>query len=93
MGAFEILVGKSYSDQLMPKVPHVLKSLYDNDYVEEEVFIQWSSKVSHSLLEPYTVRRCLKLHIQKSVIGSCLLYGHANQRFDKQKLTFCSDIE
>eukprot|EP00794_Sanderia_malayensis_P020012 gene20012-21973_t len=46
MGAFEILVGKSYPDQLMPKVPHVLKSFYDNDYVEEEVFIQWASKIS-----------------------------------------------
>lgn len=46
MGAFELLVGKSYPDQLMPKVPHILKSLYDNDYVEEEVFLQWGSKVS-----------------------------------------------
>lgn len=46
MGAFEILVGKSYPDQLMPKIPHILKSLYDNDFVEEEVFLQWASKVS-----------------------------------------------
>lgn len=46
MGAFEILVGKSYPVQLMPKVPHILKSLYDHDLVEEEVFLQWASKVS-----------------------------------------------
>jgi len=46
LGAFEILVGKSYPDQLMSKVPHILKSLYDNDLVEEEVFLQWGPKVS-----------------------------------------------
>ena len=46
LGAFEILVGKSYPDQLMSKVPHILMSLYDNDLVEEEVFLQWGPKVS-----------------------------------------------
>ncbi|XP_065060480.1 eukaryotic translation initiation factor 5-like [Rhopilema esculentum] len=46
MGAVEMLIGKSYKTQLMPKVPHVLKCLYDSDYVEEEVFLQWGSKVS-----------------------------------------------
>lgn len=46
LGAFEILVGKSYPDQLMSKIPHILKSLYDNDFVEEEMFLQWGSKVS-----------------------------------------------
>ena len=40
-----MLIGKSYKTQLMPKVPHVLKCLYDSDYVEEEVFLQWGSKV------------------------------------------------
>lgn len=45
MGAFELLVGTLYP-QLMPKVSHILKSFYDNDLVEEEVLIEWGSKVS-----------------------------------------------
>ena len=31
--------------ELMTKVPHILKTLYDNDLVEEEAFFDWHGKV------------------------------------------------
>ncbi|XP_057315024.1 eukaryotic translation initiation factor 5-like [Hydractinia symbiolongicarpus] len=46
MGAFELLVGQYFPNKLMPKVAHILKSFYDNDLVEEEVLLEWGSKVS-----------------------------------------------
>lgn len=46
LGGFEQLVGVKYHDLLIPKVPMILKSLYDLDIVEEEVIIDWGSKVS-----------------------------------------------
>jgi len=46
MGAFELLVGQSFRDKLMPKVAHLLKAFYDNDFVEEEIILEWGSKVS-----------------------------------------------
>lgn len=45
MGGFEQLV-KMYSDTLMPKVPHILKTFYDTDILDEEVILEWSKKVS-----------------------------------------------
>lgn len=45
LGAFEMLVGKSYPEELMPKAAHILKALYDNDLLEEEVLISWAQKV------------------------------------------------
>ena len=32
--------------ELMAKVPHILKALYDSDLVEEEAFFEWHTKVS-----------------------------------------------
>ena len=29
----------------MPKVPHILKTLYDLDILDEEVLIEWGAKV------------------------------------------------
>jgi len=46
MGAFEITVGQAYPDALIPKSAHILKSFYDQDYVEEEVLLEWGAKVS-----------------------------------------------
>lgn len=45
MGAFELVVS-SYMTELLPKVAHILKMFYDCDYVEEEVILEWDSKVS-----------------------------------------------
>lgn len=45
LGGFELLVGKVYRDTLMPKVPAILKTFYDMDILEEEVILDWDSKV------------------------------------------------
>jgi len=46
LGAFEKLVGTEYHDDLITKVPTILKAMYDLDLVDEEVFIEWGKKVS-----------------------------------------------
>lgn len=35
---------------LLPKVPHILKGLYDLDLVEEEIMIEWGSKPSRKYI-------------------------------------------
>jgi len=35
-----------YKDQLMPKVPHIFKKLYDLDIMDEEVLLEWAKKPS-----------------------------------------------
>lgn len=45
MGAIEMIVAQ-FSTQLLGKVAHILKALYESDYVEEEVMIEWAGKVS-----------------------------------------------
>lgn len=45
LGGFECLV-KIHRDQLLSRVPHVLKELYDADLLEEEVILAWAEKVS-----------------------------------------------
>ena len=44
LGAFEIIVGKEHPE-LLPRAGHVLKALYDEDLVEEEVILEWADKV------------------------------------------------
>lgn len=41
---FEKLV-ETYQEQLLPKAAHILKSLYDNDILEEESILEWADKV------------------------------------------------
>ncbi|XP_003384405.1 PREDICTED: eukaryotic translation initiation factor 5-like [Amphimedon queenslandica] len=50
LDAFEILVGKVYPDVLLPRVPHILKSFYDEDILEEESILEWHDKVSKKLV-------------------------------------------
>ena len=38
-----MLVGEK--EQLMSKVPHILKAFYDEDIVEEEAVLEWAEKV------------------------------------------------
>jgi len=45
LGGFEQLINM-YHENLMPKVPHILKAFYDNDILEEEVILDWSKKAS-----------------------------------------------
>ncbi|XP_064601567.1 eukaryotic translation initiation factor 5-like [Liolophura sinensis] len=46
LGGLEQLIGNVYKENLMPKVPHILKTLYDLDILDEEVLIEWGTKVS-----------------------------------------------
>lgn len=46
LGGIEQLVGNVHKDTLLPKVPHILKELYDNDIVDEEVLLDWGKKVT-----------------------------------------------
>lgn len=45
LGAIEKVIDIK-REALLPKVPHILKSLYDNDVVEEEVLLEWGAKAS-----------------------------------------------
>lgn len=45
LGGIEQVV-KEHSTALLPRVPHLLKLLYDQDIVEEEVLLDWSKRVS-----------------------------------------------
>lgn len=54
LSGIEILVGKVHRDVLMPKVPHILKMLYDEDILDEEVILKWAGKPN-------------KKHVSKSV--------------------------
>lgn len=65
MGGFEKLVGEVYKDELKSKTLLILKTLYDEDILEEEAILEWSQKVSkkyvpravakeiHELVEPF----------------------------------------
>lgn len=46
LGGMERLVGVNHPETLMPKVPLILKALYDLDLVEEEVILAWGKKPS-----------------------------------------------
>uniref|UniRef100_A0A8C1BQ81 Eukaryotic translation initiation factor 5 n=1 Tax=Cyprinus carpio carpio TaxID=630221 RepID=A0A8C1BQ81_CYPCA len=45
LGGFECLV-KLHQSQLLPRVPIILKALYDADLLEEDVILMWAEKVS-----------------------------------------------
>ncbi|XP_067680863.1 eukaryotic translation initiation factor 5-like [Haliotis asinina] len=46
LGGLEQLVGNVHKETLLPKMPHILKALYDADILEEEVLLDWAKKVS-----------------------------------------------
>jgi translation initiation factor 5 len=46
LGGLELLIGKEFPTQLMPRVPHILKTFYDLDLLDEEVLLEWAKKVS-----------------------------------------------
>lgn len=41
---FELTV-KEFKNNLVPRVPHVLKAFYDADILDEKVLLEWGSKV------------------------------------------------
>lgn len=54
MGAFEILVGDAHKEDLLPKTARILNVLYDQDYIEEEVLLEWGAKVSKKYVSKKT---------------------------------------
>lgn len=51
LGGIEQLVGNVHKEELLPKVPHILKALYDLDIVDEEVLLDWDKKVSKKYVD------------------------------------------
>jgi len=51
LGGLEQLIGNVHHDILVPKVAHVLKLLYDLDVLEEEVLLEWGSKISKKYVD------------------------------------------
>uniref|UniRef100_A0A2P2HXD8 Eukaryotic translation initiation factor 5 n=3 Tax=Hirondellea gigas TaxID=1518452 RepID=A0A2P2HXD8_9CRUS len=45
LGAIEKLT-EMKKEQLLPKIPLILKALYDNDIVDEEILLEWGKKAS-----------------------------------------------
>lgn len=39
-----------HQSQLISKIPHILKEMYDADLLEEEVILGWAEKVRGSIL-------------------------------------------
>jgi translation initiation factor 5 len=50
LGAVEQIVGVDHPD-LMSRVPHILKALYDEDLLEEEVILEWAQKASKKYVD------------------------------------------
>lgn len=46
LGGLEQLIGTVHYDVLMPKVPHILKACYELDIIDEEIILDWDTKVS-----------------------------------------------
>ncbi|KAL5008882.1 hypothetical protein ScPMuIL_014463 [Solemya velum] len=51
LGGIEQLVGMVHKDTLLPKMPHILKTLYDADILEEEIILDWDKKVSKKYVD------------------------------------------
>ncbi|KAJ3096134.1 hypothetical protein HDU96_000874 [Phlyctochytrium bullatum] len=51
LGGLERLVGVNHPAELMAKVPLVLKAVYDEDLVEEEVLLAWGEKASKKFVD------------------------------------------
>ncbi|KAG5285183.1 hypothetical protein AALO_G00000480 [Alosa alosa] len=47
LGGVECVV-KLHQTQLLPRVPVILKDLYDNDLLDEDVILAWAEKVKNT---------------------------------------------
>ncbi|OZJ05098.1 hypothetical protein BZG36_01355 [Bifiguratus adelaidae] len=80
LGGIERLVGLEYKDELLPKVSKILMILYEEEIVEEEVFLKWGEKPSKRYVDRDT-----------SKIVEEVLRG--DPVFDKSKRPFMSRSE
>lgn len=62
LGGFECLV-KLHQSQLLPRVPIVLKDLYDADLLEEDVILTWAEKVC---ISQFYIQSGLMEHVIRS---------------------------
>lgn len=69
---FEKLV-ETYQEQLLPKAAHILKALYDNDLLEEEIILEWADKVGRRdvdvtcMLIQVFCEQASKKHVEEAV--------------------------
>lgn len=56
---------KLYQTQLLPRVPIILKDLYDADLLEEDVILAWAEKVTRQ----HTASRLDLLESQMNYVG------------------------
>ncbi|ORX98981.1 translation initiation factor [Basidiobolus meristosporus CBS 931.73] len=59
LGGLERLIGIT-NQNLLPKTPVILKALYDEDLVDEEIFIKWGSKASKKYVDKETSKNIRK---------------------------------
>ena len=63
--ALELLICQRFPDTLLPKTAHILMALYENDIVEEEILIDWQSKVENISLRLGSIFWISELQNQK----------------------------
>ncbi len=63
MGGFEKSV-EAYRATLLPKVATILKTLYDEDIVDEEIILEWGKKVSKKYVKDKELGEQVKSHIE-----------------------------
>lgn len=56
IGGIENLIGSKYPD-LIAKAPIIMKQLYDNDIINEEVFLEWEEDEKSSKTKKYVDRK------------------------------------
>lgn len=60
LGGIEQLIMK-HMDTLLPKSAHIIKALYDNDVVEEEVILAWGEKPSKKYVSKELCEEIIKI--------------------------------
>jgi translation initiation factor 5 len=60
LGGIEQLVDEK-KDQLLPKMAHIVKALYDNDICEEEIILAWGEKPSKKFVKKELVKEMIKV--------------------------------
>lgn len=58
--------------QLISKIPHILKEMYDADLLEEEVIISWSEKVGSPCEVSEASKQLVGWVMKKQSLDSCI---------------------
>ncbi|PVU86168.1 hypothetical protein BB560_006801 [Smittium megazygosporum] len=65
LGGFERFMAEN-APSLIPKSAHILKSLYENDLVDEEVILQWAEKPSKKYVDRETSKE-IHMHAERFI--------------------------